>query len=51
MKLESPRPATTRRQFTDEIKREAILLMCGALTGSPASYDAWAGRPESNRSV
>jgi transposase InsO family protein len=32
-------------------RRVPIRLMCRALNVSPAGYSAWAGRPESNRSV
>ena len=32
-------------------RRYPIRLMCRALTVSPAGYYAWAGRPESDRSV
>ena len=32
-------------------RRYPIRLMCRALAVWPAGYDAWAGRPESDRSV
>ena len=39
------------RAIQEHDRRFPIRLMCRALTGSPAGYYAWAGRPESDRSV
>jgi transposase InsO family protein len=39
------------RAIRDHSRRYPIRLMCRALAASPAGYDAWAGRPESDRSV
>ena len=39
------------RAIQEHDRRDPIRLMCRALTVSPAGYDAWAGRPESDRSV
>ena len=39
------------RAIQEHDRRYPIRLMCRALTVSPAGYYAWAGRPESRRSV
>jgi len=39
------------RAIQEHDRRYPIRLMCRALNVSPAGYYAWAGRPESNRSV
>ena len=39
------------RAIQEHDRRYPIRLMCRALTVSPAGYYAWAGRPESDRSV
>jgi len=39
------------RAIQEHDRRDPIRLMCRALTVSPAGYDAWAGRPKSDRSV
>ena len=39
------------RAIQEHDRRFPIRLMCRALTVSPAGYYAWAGRPESDRSV
>ena len=39
------------RAIQEHDRRDPIRLMCRALTVSPAGYYAWAGRPESDRSV
>ena len=39
------------RAIQEHDRRDPIRLMCRALTGSPAGYYAWAGLPESDRSV
>jgi putative transposase len=39
------------RAIQEHDRRYPIRLMCRALSVSPAGYYAWAGRPESNRSV
>ena len=39
------------RAIQEHDRRYPIRLMCCALTVSPAGYYAWAGRPESDRSV
>ena len=39
------------RAIQEHDRRDPIRLMCRALMVSPAGYYAWAGRPESDRSV